>query len=249
MLENITKKFVAKSQEILLDNLVGIYLHGSAVMGCFNEKKSDIDLLIVVNKAITNEVKRKYMDMVVELNTYAPEKGIEMSIVKRDVCKPFIYPTPFELHFSNAHLQWYKENPTDYVEKMNGVDKDLAAHFTIIYHRGKCLYGEEIKDVFAEVNKEFYFDSIWNDIENAEEEIKTNPTYIILNLCRVLAYRKDGVILSKREGGKWGIDHVPKKDHDLILQALDEYSSDRLMKWKDDCAQEYASYMLEEIKG
>ena len=105
MLENITKKFVAKSQEILLDNLVGIYLHGSAVMGCFNEKKSDIDLLIVVNKAITNEVKRKYMDMVVELNTYAPEKGIEMSIVKRDVCKPFIYPTPFELHFSNAHLQ------------------------------------------------------------------------------------------------------------------------------------------------
>ena len=82
MLENITKKFVAKSQEILLDNLVGIYLHGSAVMGCFNEKKSDIDLLIVVNKAITNEVKRKYMDMVVELNTYAPEKGIEMSIVK-----------------------------------------------------------------------------------------------------------------------------------------------------------------------
>lgn len=167
MLENITKKFVAKSQEILLDNLVGIYLHGSAVMGCFNEKKSDIDLLIVVNKAITNEVKRKYMDMVVELNTYAPEKGIEMSIVKRDVCKPFIYPTPFELHFSNAHLQWYKENSTDYVEKMNGVDKDLAAHFTIIYHRGKCLYGEEIKDVFAEVNKEFYFDSIWNDIENA----------------------------------------------------------------------------------
>ena len=124
-----------------------------------------------------------------------------------------------------------------------------AAHFTIIYHRGKCLYGEEIKDVFAEVNKEFYFDSIWNDIENAEEEIKTNPTYIILNLCRVLAYRKDGVILSKREGGKWGIDHVPKKYHDLILQALDEYSSDRLMKWKDDCAQEYASYMLEEIKG
>ncbi len=37
MLENITKKFVAKSQEILLDNLVGIYLHGSAVMGCFND--------------------------------------------------------------------------------------------------------------------------------------------------------------------------------------------------------------------
>lgn len=57
----------------------------------------------------------------------------KLSIVKMDVCKPFVYPTPFELHFSNAYLQWYKTNPLDYVEKMNGVDKDLAAHFTIIY--------------------------------------------------------------------------------------------------------------------
>lgn len=54
--------------------------------------------------------------------------------------------------------------------------------------------------------------------------------------------------MSKLEGGKWGIDHVPKKYHDLILQALDEYSFDKLMEWKDNCAQEYVSYMIEEIK-
>lgn len=249
VLDKITKSFVAESQKILGNNLVGIYLHGSAVMGCFNEKKSDIDLIVVVDGALPNEVKRKYMDMVVELNTHAPEKGIELSIVKMDVCKPFVYPTPFELHFSNAHLQWYKSNPMDYVEKMNGVDRDLAAHFTIMNHRGKCLYGKETEDVFAKVKKEFYFDSIWNDIEHAGEEIMTNPTYFILNLCRVLAYKKDGMILSKQEGGRWGIDHVPKKYHGLILQALDEYSSDRTMEWKDDCAQEYVSYMIGEIKA
>jgi len=247
ILDNITETIVAESQEILGDNLVGIYLHGSAVMGCFNEKKSDIDLIVVVNAPVSNEVKRKYMDMVVELNTYAPEKGIELSIVKAEVCKPFIYPTPFELHFSNAHLQWYQTNPSDYIENMNGVDKDLAAHFTIIYSRGKCLCGKKIKDVFAKVSKELYFDSIWNDIENAKEEIRTNPTYIILNLCRVLAYKKDGIILSKWEGGKWGIDNIPKKYHGLILQALDEYSSDKMIEWKDDNAQEYVSYMLEKI--
>lgn len=249
ILDNITETIVAESQEILGDNLVGIYLHGSAVMGCFNEKKSDIDLIVVVNAPVSNEVKRKYMDMVVELNTYAPEKGIELSIVKTEVCKPFIYPTPFELHFSNAHLQWYKTNPSDYIENMNGVDKDLAAHFTIIYSRGKCLCGKKIQDVFARVSKELYFDSIWNDIENAKEEIRTNPTYIILNLCRVLAYKKDGIILSKWEGGKWGIDNIPKKYHGLILQALDEYSSDKMIEWKDDNAQEYVSYMIEKISS
>lgn len=248
ILEKITKTFVAESQEILGDHLVGIYLHGSAVMECFNEKKSDIDLIVVVSGAISDEVKRKYMDMVVELDACAPEKGIELSVVKMDVCRPFIYPTPFELHFSKTYLQWYRSDPLDYIEKMKGVDRDLAAHFTIIYHRGKCLYGKAIKDVFAEVHETFYFDSIWNDIANAKEEIKTNPTYVILNLCRVLAYRKDGMILSKREGGRWGLEHVPEKYRGLILQALEDYSSDRQVNWKDDSAQEYVSYMIEKIR-
>ncbi len=251
ILENLTKDFVGQSQMIVGDDLVGIYLHGSAVMGCFNEKKSDIDLVVVVDRTIPDGIKHQYMDMVVGLNTRAPEKGIELSIVRKDVCKPFIYPTPFELHFSVAHLEWYRANPADYIDKMNGTDKDLAAHFTIIYHRGKRLWGMEIKDVFEKVKKGFYFDSIWNDIKNAEEEIVTAPTYMTLNLCRVLAYKKDGLILSKLEGGNWGIDNIPEKYHGLILHALDEYSSGEplRLKWDEDCACDYAAYMIGQIKN
>ena len=94
LLESITEAFVTASREILGENLVGIYLHGSAVMGCFNEKKSDIDLLVVVDGEIPDEVKKRYLDMVVRLNGDAPEKGIEMSVVRKDVCRPFVYPTP-----------------------------------------------------------------------------------------------------------------------------------------------------------
>lgn len=42
IVKNLTKNFVEQSQEILGDLLVGIYLHGSAVMGCYHEKKIDI---------------------------------------------------------------------------------------------------------------------------------------------------------------------------------------------------------------
>lgn len=249
ILDKITKSFVEQSRNILKDNLVGIYLHGSAAMGCFNSQKSDIDLLVVVNENIPDDLKRRYMDMVVELNMYAPKKGIELSIVRKDVCRPFIYPTPFELHFSNTHLEWYQTNPSDYIDKMSGTDKDLAAHFTIIYHRGKCLYGREIKDVFEEVRREFYFDSIWCDVENAEEEIMGNPTYIILNLCRVLAYREEELILSKQEGGKWGLENVPEIYNPLILQALNEYSFDEPTKLDEDYARRYAAYMIKRISN
>ena len=246
-MDTVLNCFVEQSKEILKDNLVGIYLHGSAVMGCYNPAKSDIDLIIVVKDSIEDSVKRVFMDMVVELNEKGPAKGIEMSIVKQNACKPFVYPTPFELHFSVAHLDWYGKNLDDYVSKMKGEDKDLAAHFTIINHRGKCLYGASIKDIFADVPVQDYIDSIWNDIAEAEEEITDNPMYIILNLARVLAYIKDGLVLSKKEGGEWALNNVHEIYHSLIQDALIEYAEDRIISYDTNLARDYAKYMVEKI--
>lgn len=247
-LRQLLDQFVEQSRQILGMNLAGVYLHGSAAMGCFREEKSDIDLLVVVNRSLTDQEKWRYMDMVVGLNEHAPKKGIEMSIVKRSVCRPFIYPTPFELHFSIMHLEWYRKDPHDYIENMKGTDKDLAVHMMVIYHRGQCLYGGEINDVFEEVSREEYFNSIWHDIENAREDIIENPVYMTLNLCRVLAYKKEGLILSKQEGGRWGLKNVPEAYHMLIRQALEDYTSVRPMKADERIAAEYADYMLEQIE-
>ena len=243
----ITASFVEKSKEILQDNLVGVYLHGSAVMGDFNPAKSDLDLIVVVKESISNADKRAYMDMVVDLNGKGPTKGMEMSVVKQSVCRPFVYPTPFELHFSIAHLDWYRNNSDDYVSKMKGEDKDLAADFTIINHRGKCLYGAPIKDTFADVPAQDYIDSIWEDIANAKEEIAENPMYLILNLARVLAYLKDGAVLSKKEGGEWALNNIPERYHGMIQNAMNDYAEDAVVLYDSILAKEYAGFMLEQI--
>lgn len=211
----VAEVFAHMCQEILGDNLVGVYLHGSAAMGCFNPQKSDLDLLVVVENSVSDEVKIVFMEQLVKLNNKAPEKGIEMSIVKRSVCNPFCYPTPFELHFSNTHLNWFLENPQDYIAKMQGTDPDLAAHVTITRAYGRVLYGAKISDVFGMVPKEDYIDSIWLDIENAAEDILENSVYVILNLCRVLAYLKEDLILSKKDGGMWGLRFLEQTAADM----------------------------------
>ena len=246
-MDTVINSFVEKSKNILQDNLIGVYLHGSAVMECYNPLKSDIDLIVVVKDTVTDTVKRSYMDMVVELNSKGPEKGIEMSIVKQSVCKPFVYPTPFELHFSVAHLEWYGKDPDDYISKMKGEDKDLAAHFTIIIHRGKCLYGVPVKDVFDDVPVQDYIDSIWNDIADAEEEITDDQMYLILNLARVLAYMKNGLVLSKKEGGEWALNNIPEKYHSLINVAMGEYAGHADISYEMNLAKNYAGYMVGEI--
>ena len=239
--------FVEKSKRILQDNLVGIYLHGSAAMGCFNPEKSDIDFIIVVGRPLSDPIKKAYMETVVECNALGPAKGIEMSVVLRNVCNPFVYPTPFELHFSMAHLTWYKRDSDDYIRKMNGVDKDLAAHFTVINKRGICLYGLPVKEVFEEVPVNDYMDSLWEDISGARENITKNTMYLTLNLARVLAYKEEGRVLSKKEGGEWAVNNLPVQYKPLITDALAEYVESADVVYDEVLAGRYAEYVIRKI--
>jgi streptomycin 3"-adenylyltransferase len=145
------------------------------------------------------------------------------------------------------HTGWYRKDPEDYIRKMNGTDKDLAAHFTVIRARGCCLYGLPIPGVFGEVPEQDYLDSIWNDVSGAEEEIMDNPMYLILNLARILAYLKEKKVMSKKEAGEWGLKYLPGQYHSLIRSALQEYEGGEAVRYDREQAGNYAAYMLEQI--
>ena len=211
-------------QTILQDKLVGIYIHGSIAFGCFNWEKSDIDFLVVVNEKLNQKEKESLISEILDLDIYCPKKGIEMSVILDKVCKPFIYPTPYKLHFSNSYKEGYKTDLAGVCKTLSGVDKDLAAHITVINKVGITLCGQGICDVFEPIPKQFYIDSILYDIENADEEITEEPVYFILNLCRVLAYLQDDLVLSKKQGGEWGVKNLPAIYSKLIQNALECYS-------------------------
>ncbi len=243
---DLIRDFAEKAQTILEGMITGVYLHGSMAMGCFNPDKSDIDLIAVIDKDISVSQKLLLMNEIVYANQYAPPKGIEISVVKREYCKPFVYPTPFELHFSPVHLERYKRSPNDYVRDMKGTDKDLAAHFTVINNYGKVVLGENIKTVFGEVSKECYMDSVYYDIRNSASYILTDPVYVILNLCRTLAYIREGKCFSKADGGHYVVKNE-EFDTSIVKEALDCYLSDRKMTANREIAVGFAEKMLELI--
>lgn len=85
---------------------------------------------------------------------------------------------------------------------MHGTDPDLAAHFTVIRSVGRALWGKPISAVFGDVPREAYLRSILADVSGAENDVAS--VYIVLNLCRVLAYAQDGMVLSKAAGRALG---------------------------------------------
>lgn len=242
LIQNIKNGFT----DILGDNLTGIYIHGSIAFDCFNWDSSDVDFIVVTETEPDFETRKKIINLLLKLDKYAPQKGLEMSVVLKKHCKPFVYPTPYSLHFSNSHKPLYIQDIDAHLGRLQGTDKDLAAHFTVINHVGITLCGADKTDVFGKVPKEYYLDSIIYDIENAAEEITENPVYFTLNLCRVLAFVRQDKVLSKAEGGMWGVENLAQFS-DIIKQALECYALSVTGQFDNDRLVGMAEYILKEI--
>lgn len=59
---NLLSWIVRESREILKDNLIGVYLHGSLAMGCFNPKLSDVDFIVVVERKLSVDEKKERIE-------------------------------------------------------------------------------------------------------------------------------------------------------------------------------------------
>lgn len=232
-------------RRILGEKLTGFYVHGSIAFGCFSWDTGDIDFLVVAEAPLTQKEKEALISVLLDLSPEAPPKGFEMSVMLRSACAAFRHPAPFELHFSNAHRERAQADLAAYCRDMHGTDPDLAAHITVLRHRGERLCGPEIRDVFAAVPRAAYADSIIADIAGAAEEIAENPVYVTLNLCRVLAYLQEGAVLSKRQGGEWGLRHLPEEEHPLLQAALAAYGGELFAQNLPLAA--YARRMLQRI--
>ncbi|MBA4183363.1 MAG: DUF4111 domain-containing protein [Acidobacteria bacterium] len=212
----------------LARNLLGIYFHGSLATNCFNPLRSDLDLLVVTRLGMSLETKREIAESLLE-NSRRPSP-IEISFLRREDLSPWRHPTPFDFHYSEDWRARFERDLADgNWETWNDVqhcDDDLAAHITVTNHRGLCLYGLPKADVFPNVPEQDFAASILGDIQSANfglNVILQFPVYVVLNVCRTFAYLQTGRVMSKEEGGVWGLQNFPGQFHDVIKGALTEY--------------------------
>lgn len=220
-------QLVTYFQKTLNENLLGIYLHGSAAMGSYNAESSDIDILVVTQDKLSQEKKTELSLAMLSLST--PTRKYELSIITQSSLENFQYPTPYEFHYSEEWREKYQNKEENF--SLDRTDPDLAAHLLITKKRGICLFGKPIENLFPEIPKNAYVDSIVKDSDWSYQNIQKGPnngncrvpTYAVLNFCRVLAYLQEDLITSKKEGGEWAVKNLPPEYHSLIIEALNEY--------------------------
>ncbi|OQA46938.1 MAG: Streptomycin 3''-adenylyltransferase [Chloroflexi bacterium ADurb.Bin325] len=214
---------------VLADNLLGVYLHGSLALGCFNPRRSDIDLLAVTRQPMSPAQRRAVAAFL--LASSGRPYPIEISILAREHLHPWRYPTPFDFHYSEdwrdqtaaalADGSWQRWTASE-----RG-DPDLAAHITVLRARGVRLLGPPIAEVFPAVPRADFVDALRLDVLDPRfglAGLAEHPVYSLLNACRTLAYLRAGAILSKAEGGAWALAALPAEHRPAIEAALAAYA-------------------------
>lgn len=209
----------------------GIYLHGSLAMGGFNPDRSDIDLLVVTAAAPPLATCRELL-----LRSSRQPCPIEISILSRADLTPWRFPTPYSYHFSEA---WRPAGTGP------GRDPDLAAHITVVRQRGVVIWGAPVDSVFPPVPAADYLAAIWeHDGQGAARNIAADPVNALLNLCRVLLFRRAGRVASKDEGGAWACEALPPPLQPLVHQALRIYRGEAAAPFDPEALQRFATYMV-----
>lgn len=175
-------QIAALFKEELKENLTGIYLHGSLAMGCFNPLKSDVDFLVVVKDKLTavnhSNIAKIALSLHDEMSDASNERGVEFTIILETYLNAFVYPTPFEFHYSDYHREKYRADENYLCGGFE--DKDLASQIVVAYERGIALYGEPLSELYEPVDSQYYLDSILNDVEGCAAEIVDNPLRTLL---------------------------------------------------------------------
>jgi|LGVF01.1.fsa_nt_gb streptomycin 3"-adenylyltransferase len=245
-IEDIIEDTKSSYYSILKDNLVGIYIHGSYAMNSFYPSKSDLDFIVVVYNPLSDAIKRLLVEKLIDMTPFGPEKGFEMSVILHKDALHSRHPMPFEVHFSNGHIERYKADK-NYICG-NDFDDDLIAHIKVIKERGIVLYGKVINRTFGEIKDEYFIDSIYKDIKDSKEKITEEPVYYSLNLIRFLLYLKNNKIYSKIEGGKIALEQLPAIYKNLIFRIVESFEIEAEKIDVDLYELKlFAGYMLEEI--
>jgi predicted nucleotidyltransferase len=214
------ERVVTGLRRTLGDGLVGVYLHGSLVLGCFNRARSDVDLLVVTRERLLGDERAGVVDLLRgESGSYDRPgwpRPVEVSTLALDDLRPWRYPTPYDLHFASS-------SPAGVGP---GEDHDLAAHVWILIRRGHVLDGLPITDVFPDVPYADYLDSLERDFASCRAEGYAWTQYAILSMTRVWAAHTTGEVQSKESGALRALEHLPDDLRPLVQQALESYRGD-----------------------
>jgi hypothetical protein len=208
----------------------GMYLHGSLALGGFQPARSDLDIIVTTSERMSMQAERAAVELLLRVSKFPAPVDIWF-LAEHDLAS-FQQPLPFTLHYNERLRERLQlDLSSDAWEHWNDqtyTDPRLAIYLTILERKGVCLAGKAIAEEFPLVPEQIFLEALVASFQEARAHYLQDLVAFVLDSCRVYAYLRAGTLLSKNEGGAWGLANLPEQYHPLIQQSLALYRSERL---------------------
>lgn len=148
---------------------------------------------------------------------------------------PWRHPCPCDLHFSRV------------AEVRDALNHDLAAEITNARTRAVALVGPPARETLPDVPPADFEQAILGDVRWARVHLDERPGYVVLNGCRVLAFREERRVMSKADAGERGARALPPRFQPLVRRAAARYAGTSTEKLERDEVTAFADWVVAQL--
>lgn len=242
---------VALLQNVLGENLLGMYIYGSFLMGGL-QKFSDIDLFVVSKRETTREEKEQLGKALLKISgVYAVSKDlkpVELTIVVKSQVNPWQYPPKFDFLYGD----WMRKDfAAGNVEPWPTKElPNLALVVTQLLLSNKVLFGPKPETLLDAVPYKDFILATTREIDSLLEDIDWDTRNVLLTLARIWSTVETNTIRSKADAASWTIERLLDEYKPVLVKARHILLGEREDDWKEGekLIRPCAEYIVQQIK-
>jgi len=235
--------------DVLRQDLLGIYLYGSAIVGGL-QKYSDIDIFVVSNRSTTHEEKAKLIANILQISGIYQKSlkpPIEMTIVVKSEINPWRYPPKFDFQYGD----WLRKEFEDgNIEPWSTKEMpDLAVLVTQVLLANKVLLGQTPDQLLCKVPYKDFLAATNNALSSLMADLHQDTRNVLLTYARIWSTIETDSIRSKPDAATWAITRLPDEYKPVMQRAYTICIGKENESWGDikTIIQPCADYMVDKI--
>ncbi|PGH49178.1 aminoglycoside adenylyltransferase family protein [Streptomyces sp. Ru87] len=205
--------------DVLGAEVVGVYLHGSAVLGGLRPA-SDLDVLVVSRRSMDGRERRALLDGLLERSGSANGvRPVELTVVVRSEVSPWRYPPTGDFLYG----EWLREDYEAGLLPQPEPVPDLALLIPMVLAGDRPLAGPPPARVLEPVP---HADLVRASVAGVPEllgELDDDTRNVVLTLARVWSTLATGEIRSKDAAADWALDRLPPEHRPVLAHARELY--------------------------